>query len=300
MNVLSRLDTDVQKSYGLIFLFKYIKEEDTRLTLTPQDCPELFYAKQVIQNACATQAILSAILNAQGIDIGSTLEEFKQFTLELDPETKGYAIGNSDVIRQAHNAFAPQLSFESENQSKSRMAKDEAYHFIAYVPFQGIIYELDGLKAGPIILGATASDEEWLSVAKPAIEERIARYSSSETSFALLNICPKKSLLLDEEIASKSAELANLEEALRGGADTETMTLRDDLANQLAQLRNQRAEEDYKLQRQREENNRRRHDYTPFILTLLRHLSTQDKLNSIIENGRKRAADAAARKMCRK
>lgn len=295
-----RLDTDVQKSYGLIFLFKYVKEEDTRVTLSSQDCPELFYAKQVIQNACATQAILSVILNAQGIEIGSTLEDFKQFTAGLDPETKGYAIGNSDVIRQAHNAFAPQLSFESDGQSRSRASKEEAYHFVAYVPFQGIVYELDGLKSGPILLGATPTDEDWLSVARPAIEERMNRYSSSEISFALLNICPKKSIVLDDEIASKASELAALEDVVRGGADEETIALRDDLAAQVSQLRNQRAEEDYKLQRQREENNRRRHDYTPFILTLLRHLSTRDKLSSLIEMGRKRAADNAARKACRK
>lgn len=45
---------------------------------------------KVIENSCATQAILSVLLNCihSDVDLGSTLNEFKQFVAAFDPEVK--------------------------------------------------------------------------------------------------------------------------------------------------------------------------------------------------------------------
>ena len=43
---------------------------------------------QVIQNACATQAILNVLLNCPSLDLGSTLTDFREFTADFSPEVR--------------------------------------------------------------------------------------------------------------------------------------------------------------------------------------------------------------------
>lgn len=187
--------------HGLIFLFKWQKDPEARETIDHPD-PTLFFAKQTINNACATQAILAILLNSGKIEIGQELKDFKDFTLSLSPADRGNSIGQHDMIRTHHNSFARQDPFTIE-EDKSRSAKDddEVYHFVSYVPHNGQLYELDGLQPGPISFGQV-TEENWLSKAKEEIQKRIEKYSATEIRFNLLAVIDDKKIKAEKELAT--------------------------------------------------------------------------------------------------
>lgn len=256
-------------SYGLIFLFKWRQEVDDREVLDPTDMPELFFSRQIVNNACATQALLSVLLNAEETDLGSEMSDFKSFVTGLDSESRGIAIGNSDHIRVVHNSFARPEPFMSE-ESKSSTGTEDVYHFIAYVPFRGGVYEIDGLRAGPILIGDT-NDSDWLKVATPAIQARMNRYNASETHFALLSIQKKRVTVLQQELTQAQAMLSDGSEGLA-----------DELAAKISSLQGRIDDEVVKKERQQQENIRRRHNYIPFAIHLLRALSSKGVLDPMV------------------
>ncbi|KFU91340.1 Ubiquitin carboxyl-terminal hydrolase isozyme L5, partial [Chaetura pelagica] len=251
--------------HGLIFLFKWQPgEEPAGSVVQDSRLDTIFFAKQVINNACATQAIVSVLLNCahQDIHLGETLSEFKEFSQSFDAAMKGLALSNSEVIRQVHNSFARQQMFEFD--AKSSAKEEDAFHFVSYVPVNGRLYELDGLREGPIDLGACNQDD-WISAVRPVIEKRIQK-------IALTSIHLTFSLLWKEE-----------------PMDTDqSSNMLSSIQSEVAKYQMLIEEENQKLKRYKIENIRRKHNYLPFIMELLKTLAEHQQLIPLVEKAKEK------------
>ncbi|KAF1609429.1 UNVERIFIED_CONTAM: Ubiquitin carboxyl-terminal hydrolase isozyme L5, partial [Eudyptes pachyrhynchus] len=238
--------------HGLIFLFKWQPGEEPAGSVVQDSRLEtIFFAKQVINNACATQAIVSVLLNCthQDVHLGETLSEFKEFSQSFDAAMKGLALSNSDVIRQVHNSFARQQMFEFDTKTPAK--EEDAFHFVSYVPVNGRLYELDGLREGPIDLGACNQDD-WITAVRPVIEKRIQKYKEEP---------------MDTDQGS---------------------TVLSAIQSEVARNQMLIEEEVQKLKRYKIENIRRKHNYLPFIMELLKTLAEHQQLIPLVEKAKEK------------
>jgi ubiquitin carboxyl-terminal hydrolase L5 len=351
--------------YGLIFLFDYNSTIQKRhgessgsaATVPPQQQPlepttpndgnnmntdsvamsnDIFFAQQITTNACATQAILSVIMNAvhEGTlstqQIGTMLSEFYQFTVDLPPYYKGMAINSSEVIRNAHNSFtAMNDTLLSMDDAKDRdtSGKGEAFHFVAYVPVNGVVYELDGLQQQPIRIGTIPDNGDdhdassipttkyqWLSVARRAIQERM-QLIGADTGAVKFNLMAVTS---DRRTALRTLmeHCHNDDDAATGGTVTSTLLAvpMDDGSNNnniiissssssstvLQLLLSTAVEElhiqDMKRLRYKLENQRRKHNYLGCIVQVLKELARMEKLKSLVDMAKEKQMNHKKRK----
>lgn len=132
------------------------------------------------------------------LTLGETLGDFKEFCQSFDPLDKGLTLSNASHIRSVHNSFARQTLFELDNKKGAK--DDDVFHFVSYIPIDGRLYELDGLKDGPIDLGPVGSDQEWLNTVRPIIEKRMEKYSEGEIHFNLMAVVSDRQLIYQRKI----------------------------------------------------------------------------------------------------
>lgn len=204
--------------YGLIFLFKFDTElykADQRNTISSDSLPNVFYAKQVVSNACATQAILHVLLNLPSTKpIGELLTRFKQDVLPLDSGLRGEAIGQNNDIRNIHNNYCasdPFLMIDHLDDDDNHKSGD-VYHFISYVPIDGKIYELDGIKGDPVIVGEYTDVNNWVELVKNEVIRRMDEYSNKENGFTLLGVVDNLKEKAEKRLSEEQLFVAALEQ----------------------------------------------------------------------------------------
>lgn len=166
----------------------------------------IFFAKQVIPNSCATHALLSILLNNDKVRHGKTLSKLKEFTKNMNPEDKGHAIGNMPELARAHNSHArPEPRHLPEKQQGiSTVRTMEAFHFVSYVPINGHLFELDGLKPYPIDHGPWEETEDWTEKFRRVISKRVGTGTGGEPYhdiwFNLMAVVPDRRQLYENKL----------------------------------------------------------------------------------------------------
>lgn len=275
-------------------------DEPAGPVVTDDRLDSIFFAKQVINNACATQAILSILFNIENsanFELGSTLGDFKSckyssvqppnplhsiypslsrpfiVCASFDPYLKGLTLSNSAPIRTVHNSFARQTLYELDSKSPN---KEDVFHFVGYVPIDGRLYELDGLKEGPLDLGACGPGQEWLEAVRPIIEKRMQKYSQGEIHFNLMAVVADRERVYHGEMEAVQGNVA-LEEDVRQG--------------EVVRLQELLREEERKKRRYKVENIRRKHNYLPLIVEILKKLGENGQLMPLYEKAKQRAVE---------
>lgn len=202
--------------YGFIFLFRWIEErrarrkvvETTEIFVKDEETVNnIFFAQQVVPNSCATHALLSILLNCPDLHLGETLTRLKNHTKGMNPENKGLgipttpnvfrlkfslvffnslkAIGNTPELACAHNSHATtqakrRLDKNNSGVSTGGRFTGEAFHFVSFVPINGHLFELDGLKPFPMNHGQWKENEDWTSKFRCTMAERLGISSGEQ------------------------------------------------------------------------------------------------------------------------
>ncbi|XP_044715514.1 ubiquitin carboxyl-terminal hydrolase, family 1 domain-containing protein [Hirsutella rhossiliensis] len=219
--------------FGLVFLFQYTPQLDDEEDDSDDDAP-VWFANQTTPNSCASVALLNIIMNTEQVELCEQLQVFKESTKDLSSPLRGRRIGANGFIRAAHNSFVRRidmleadlcLSNEVDSAKPRRSKKSVApkkgrkqgpaaseefgFHFIAYVPANGFVWELDGMRANPRNVGPL-NPEDWTEVATPRIQQRIQEYGNSANGFSLIAMCQSPLDALRSAIASHASAIDRL------------------------------------------------------------------------------------------
>lgn len=142
-------------------------------------------------------------------------------TSGMCPENKGWAIGNTPELACAHNSHAmPQAKRRQDKNTGVSTGRftGEAFHFVSYVPINGRLFELDGLKPYPMDHGPWGEHEEWTEQFRRVITDRLGMATGEQLQdirFNLMAVVPDRRLAISHKLTMLKTNRQIVLEALQ-------------------------------------------------------------------------------------
>jgi ubiquitin carboxyl-terminal hydrolase L5 len=113
----------------------------------------------------------------------------------------------------------PKPKAKDDKQQKETNDEDslsESYHFIAYLPYMGRVWELDGLKHGPLECAELDNlQSNWVDAVRPALNGKMEAYSAAgDIRFNLLALVEDDYQLRSDALELTRREINALERRL--------------------------------------------------------------------------------------
>ncbi len=137
----------IVESKALVLLFP-LSSEDNQIVGYDTHF-NVYFMKQTIENACGTIALLHILANEPDLTVpNSFLHNFVDNTRGLDPNGRAKSLETNERVRELHAKYS--ILGQSEAPEPSEVVN---LHFVAFVQVNGLLFELDGRKEGPVYHG---------------------------------------------------------------------------------------------------------------------------------------------------
>ncbi|KAM0717049.1 hypothetical protein Q7P37_006901 [Cladosporium fusiforme] len=107
-------------------------------------------------------------------------------------------------------------------------AEEEGFHFCAYIPIGDRVWKLDGMDRFPQDMGPVEEGKDWLSVAQPALQGRMAQYEAGAIEFNLMAVVHDPKLACIDSLAANVKTIQAVEKKLSGVVEDGRLLLEPD------------------------------------------------------------------------
>ena len=253
----------------------------------PDTKPDLYFCQQILHNAPIPQAILSVILNLEGIQLPQELLHYKEFVKDLPYNMREHTINHLQFFKAACQSYGG-----ANNPS-------ECLDFISFVPNKGKIYAFGSIEKCPLFVDNIKGD--WVQTMQSRIAKLIEECMKSDILFHIIAFVQDKKELAEERLKKNRSILVEVKKRLGMKVDNiqsdcneiiKCLPVETEKLEQMYKSLNEEmmqdqyivTSEDERARLCKDEYLRKGHNYVPFIFNLLKLMAEKGKLNQAVAN----------------